>query len=476
VAVTPDGTKVYVGVRIDGSVKVIATATNNMIDSISVGGSPRGLAVTPDGQKVYVADGGGNTVSVIDMDDNSVQTVTVGDCPFGLAVTPDGVKVYAANSCGDTVSVIETANNNVQPVTVGLNPQGLAVTSDGTRVYVANSDSNSATVIDTSNDTVIDTNLADPNVRDIQVGNRPVAFGQFISFPLDKDGDEIQDLVDRSVDVNGNFVNESNNPNNKSFTNQHLCGTIFGSIVSVPSGMVVKVGSPAGIVISAFGGAGQAQVNACGFDLLYDPNDVTVINSCGSLTAQVLVGPVEILLDSVGAVTVPPGATVRVEEVADEQFEVRNLGSTGTIVVEFQGDVTELTPGSSGTFPDNCPDDPGKTDPGVCGCGMADADSDGDGIEDCIDGCSADPDKTDPGVCGCGVADADDDGNGIPDCIDQLCPCGGPVSGEDWKNHGEYVSCVTQAVEDPAVAGLITEEEKGDIVSDAAQSDCGKKK
>jgi len=32
-----------------------------------------------------------------------------------------------------------------------------------------------------------------------------------------------------------------------------------------------------------------------------------------------------------------------------------------------------------------CPDDPNKTEPGVCGCGRTDVDSDSDGIEDCID-------------------------------------------------------------------------------------------
>jgi len=49
------------------------------------------------------------------------------------------------------------------------------------------------------------------------------------------------------------------------------------------------------------------------------------------------------------------------------------------------------------------------------------ADTDEDGVDDGIDGCPNDPDKTEPGDCGCGVSDTDLDGDLIPDCIDP-CP------------------------------------------------------
>lgn len=45
-------------------------------------------------------------------------------------------------------------------------------------------------------------------------------------------------------------------------------------------------------------------------------------------------------------------------------------------------------------------------------------DTDGDGIRDCNDICPNDPNKTQPGICGCGVADTDTDGDGVADCID----------------------------------------------------------
>jgi len=70
---------------------------------------------------------------------------------------------------------------------------------------------------------------------------------------------------------------------------------------------------------------------------------------------------------------------------------------------------------------DGCPNDAGKTAPGICGCGVADTDTDGDGTADCNDGCDNDPAKTEPGICGCGVADTDSDGDGTADCNDG-CP------------------------------------------------------
>ena len=97
----------------------------------------------------------------------------------------------------------------------------------------------------------------------------------------------------------------------------------------------------------------------------------------------------------------------------------------------FEGDGFSCAP------VDECPEDPDKTAPGMCGCGVPDTDTDGDASADCIDGCAMDAEKTAPGACGCGVPDTDGDGDGTADCVDGcpmdpaktapgMCGCGVP--------------------------------------------------
>src|SRR3989442_1752763 len=163
----------YVPNELDGTVSVIATATNTIVTTVTVGILPVGAAATPNGAYVYVTNLGSNAVSVIATATNTVvATVPVGMGPAGVAATPDGAHVYVANDGSNTVSVIATATKTVEAtVPVGMGPAGVAVMPDGTHVYVGNVVDNTVSVIDTVTNTVVAT---------VPVGQFPLALGQFI--------------------------------------------------------------------------------------------------------------------------------------------------------------------------------------------------------------------------------------------------------------------------------------------------------
>ena len=140
---------------------------------MGVGSNPIAVAVSPDGTKVYVTNYESNNVSVIDTATNTViSTVDVGARPGGIAVSPDGTKVYVTNEFSSNVSVIDTATNAViATVDVGNSLWGVAVSPDGSKVYVANENSNTVSVIDTATNTITAT---------VEVGSGPIAFGKFV--------------------------------------------------------------------------------------------------------------------------------------------------------------------------------------------------------------------------------------------------------------------------------------------------------
>ena len=125
------------------TVSVIDTATQppSVVATVPVGMSPDGVAVTPNGKRVYVANASSNTVLVIGAATNTVVglPIPVGVNPIGVAVTPDGTQAYVTNFNDGTVSVINTATKTVvQTVLSGTGADAVAVSPDGTHVYVAN--------------------------------------------------------------------------------------------------------------------------------------------------------------------------------------------------------------------------------------------------------------------------------------------------------------------------------------------------
>jgi YVTN family beta-propeller protein len=158
----PDGKTAYVLSSTvlgggSGTVTPIRTATNTALKPITVGQDPRSLAITPDGTTIYVTNYQSGTVTPIRTATNTaLAPIRVGGNPWAIAIAPDGKTAYVADAQSGTVTPIRTATNTaLAPIRVGRNPLAIAIAPDGKTAYVLNNGSGTVTPIRTATNTAL---------------------------------------------------------------------------------------------------------------------------------------------------------------------------------------------------------------------------------------------------------------------------------------------------------------------------------
>src|SRR5215212_569121 len=173
----PRGPLAYVTNERDGTLTVIDTADDRVVETWRIGGRLRGVRLSADGRTVYVAsstpsgkdyDPKGNHVAAVDAGSGEVlQTYGVGTDPEQLAVLPDGSRLYASNEDAGTASVVDLrTGETLATLVVGIEPEGVRASPDGRWVYVTAETSNTVSVIDTKTDAVTSTFIVDSRPRD----------------------------------------------------------------------------------------------------------------------------------------------------------------------------------------------------------------------------------------------------------------------------------------------------------------------
>jgi YVTN family beta-propeller protein len=125
-ALSPDGTRLYVANTTSGTVSVINTASSAVAATVPVGLEPVSVAVRPDGLEVWVSNHVSDSVSVIDTNPASptlhrvIETIqefdaagaTLFDEPVGIAFASNS-KAYVALSSRDVVAVVDATTYEV---------------------------------------------------------------------------------------------------------------------------------------------------------------------------------------------------------------------------------------------------------------------------------------------------------------------------------------------------------------------------
>ena len=84
------------------------------LDSIQVGNRPFDVALSPDGTKLYVANLTDQNVAVVDLASMTVTArIIIGDFPGEISITQDGARAYVTNLTRGVISVLDLNTNQV---------------------------------------------------------------------------------------------------------------------------------------------------------------------------------------------------------------------------------------------------------------------------------------------------------------------------------------------------------------------------
>ena len=155
-----------------------------LIDTVSVGKQPSGMAINRAGDLVLIANRNDNSISVVKITGKSVKlidTVWMGEQVSHVAITPDGKRAVAAKFPGHKAALLAINGDKVtydkQDVAVGWWPYNLDITPDGKLLLTADNGLSGSSDGNVDTVTVVDLEAVPPRVIDkVVVGDGPEGF------------------------------------------------------------------------------------------------------------------------------------------------------------------------------------------------------------------------------------------------------------------------------------------------------------
>jgi len=168
-AISPDGTALWVARILASDVVKIDLATKKIVAAVAAGTHPYRPVLSPDGKNLAIAAWGGAAVTFIDPEKATVAgSVTTADHPGDLVFSHDSRTLFVAQANRNLVAAVDVASRTVvRQISVAFGPDGpgtpsadsmpdgstpnaLALSPDGTTLFVANADDDAVAVVDLS--------------------------------------------------------------------------------------------------------------------------------------------------------------------------------------------------------------------------------------------------------------------------------------------------------------------------------------
>jgi YVTN family beta-propeller protein len=161
-AVTPDGSKAYVANKDDRKfVSVIDIKLKKITGYVPMPKGTQGITMSPDGKRVIAIDYIDPKYYVIDTaTDKVVDTITVDKNtigPFRARFSQDGNTLVTVNSTNALANIIDMRTKVQKTVSVGPQAFGIAFSADGKTVLVSNHGDGTISVIDLAESKLVDT-------------------------------------------------------------------------------------------------------------------------------------------------------------------------------------------------------------------------------------------------------------------------------------------------------------------------------
>ncbi len=138
VAVSPDGSTLWVSDRTAGCVVALDAATGDRRAEIAIAGEPNGLVLSADGAALYVAQRQKHSIARVDTAEGIVAgEIAVGTWPVALALADGARRLYSCNRGDHTMSVVDlAAGREIARIPLARDPAFAALTADASRVIV----------------------------------------------------------------------------------------------------------------------------------------------------------------------------------------------------------------------------------------------------------------------------------------------------------------------------------------------------